>query len=181
MVRHRESALPLCRNCNWFWSASLYSNFESLSKTHMVEGNGAVQPTWTLLSLRGKCASNACSRQEEHRALHLQRPQKSVAVEMWKLQARDEIEAAGRSGAKIDSWRAAQKSRVDAFSLPQHFAKFQGQRTMPSKEVDHIEVANSKSIEEFINEYLPPRSVAPTPSVCSFGDDLESHDLSFSG
>jgi hypothetical protein len=118
MLRHRESALPLCRNCNWFWSASLYSNFESLSKTHMVEGNGAVQPTWTLLSLRGKCASNACSRQEEHRALHLQRPQKSVAVEMWKLQARDEIEAAGRSGAEIDSWRAAQKSRVDAFSLP---------------------------------------------------------------
>jgi hypothetical protein len=38
---------------------------------------------------------------------------------------------------------------------------------MPSKEIDHIEIANSKSIGEFIDEYLPPELVLPTPTVAA--------------
>jgi hypothetical protein len=40
-------------------------------------------------------------------------------------------------------------------------------RKMPSKEIDHIEIANSKSIGEFIDEYLPPELVLPTPTVAA--------------
>jgi hypothetical protein len=38
---------------------------------------------------------------------------------------------------------------------------------MPSKQIDHIEMANSKSIGEFIDEYLPPSLVLPTPTAAA--------------
>jgi hypothetical protein len=40
---------------------------------------------------------------------------------------------------------------------------FNIQGKMPSKKVDLIEIANSKSLEDFIAEYLPPRSAPLTP------------------
>lgn len=48
---------------------------------------------------------------------------------------------------------------------------------MAVDEIDHIDVANSKFLEKFVEEYLPPGSVTPPPSAQS--DDLKAppHNL----
>jgi hypothetical protein len=52
---------------------------------------------------------------------------------------------------------------------------------MPSKKIDHIEVANSKSVEEFIDEYLPPRSVPFTRPPPTSVSKLRLTEVTFSG
>lgn len=78
---------------------------------------------------------------------------------------------AGRSGADVVLGEQA-KSRVDAFSLIS--SCFNISREMPSKKVDHIEVANSESLEDFIAEYLPPGLVPFHSQVCSIGRGLKA-------
>jgi hypothetical protein len=72
------------------------------------------------------------------------------------------------------------KSRVDALSCFQLFKKLHPTKIMPSKKIDHIELANSRSIEEFIDEYLPPSSVTFSRSLPTSVSKLRLTDDPFS-
>jgi len=63
--------------------------------------------------------------------------------------------SAGRSGAEVVLGERPEITRLRVSLIP----IFKVIAEMPSKKVDHIEVANSKSISQFVSEYLPSKSV----------------------
>jgi hypothetical protein len=123
----------------------------------MIKTNSLTKSRRPFLSLRGECTVQAWSRQEAHRALHAYG--ESEVELMYLRNCPCEAEFFGWASLAFPENRL-NKMRA-AFGKPTYCNTLQVIRSSEvfreDQKMDPIDVANGKSLDAFIEEYLPER------------------------